>query len=305
MSTTPTIPTPASSEPAFDPATATTEQIAAAIVAAKTQGQQPPVTNPPVTPAEPGQPVAAAAPALPTTKGDWGEAAKNADGSFTVKLVTGEVFTAKDDLDLATKMGSAHVATKKWAQEKTAPQPTTTPAMEADAARQQLVDKYFATVGTDPVRANLEATAFGLGFGSVEEMVESVKQMRSNAQVSQSDALTRDFLRSNPDFPNTDEATGKLLGTIQDAGLPINLNTLKMAHAQCVKDNLYKPLSKEEQQAALMAGLGLSAPAVAKPNNPPMVTGSATVVTTEKDPSQMTLDELTAKIKSERAKLGL
>jgi hypothetical protein len=218
----------------------------------------------PQTPEAPPAPAAdpAPSPAAPTpVQADGVTYTKQADGSYHIKLATGEEFKGTAD-DVVVAMGKAQISTKEWGkgfkeqlEAKNNPQPQ---APEVDPAEQFIA----------------ETVAKSLGFASAEDMKAFVGNSRQEAVASREQRLALEFHRLAPEFPATPDATQAVLkyaaenGMIQvDANGVIVSGTpqaLRAAHLACVAEKKYIPLTQEQ-----MAAQQVTKPATPAPIIPP------------------------------------
>lgn len=249
----------------------------------------------PITP--PTEPVT---PPLPLPEGvDVME--KLPDGKWHVKLATGEDFSG-NDLEVMGKMGSAHVSTKRWAQEQVnrtqnppPPAPVQTPEdQQAVQLREWMMDQ----------------TAQGLGYKSAQEMRSALTEMRQSSEASSDERVSMEFHATCWDFPASPENTEKLFQTGVNYGI-IRANDkgelterptakqLAAAHMVAVQQGVYKPMTKEEYQLAASAGPG---PRITPPNAPPIVQGNQPELNNPQgDVWNMPLDKLRDQVLREQA----
>jgi hypothetical protein len=143
--------------------------------------------------------------------------------------------------------------------------------------------------------------ASALGYADANELItdqlalrakteQIAQELQAEKQNRQNREIAAVFLAQNPDFPNTDESIKMLDGLITRNGLEYTPENMAMAHSYAVKNGLYQPLSREEQQVA--AGLAVQAQ---RPTPPPMIRSSSpesSAWQSGHDPQTMPLEEL-------------
>jgi hypothetical protein len=242
---------------------------AAAVPVPPTAGAEPPPTPPP-----------------PTASGDWGEVHQQADGSFSVKLADGTVFSGSPE-DCLAKLGEAKVRTVEWARGQAKPAPAAPAAPAAPVAE------------PDPLAETrqwmLDQMALGLGLKDGKELQSRLEAFNDVAQTNHATQVAMQFRSECPDFPTTDQASSALLKYMVDTGMvrtdaegnPVDHDVtaakLKTAHAACVQYGVYKPLSQEEIAAQWDRARQAPAPSVAaaRPTPPPMLQQAAPVAVQE------------------------
>lgn len=227
-----------------------------------------------------------------------------ADGKMHVKLATGEDFTGTP-IEIAGKMGSAHVSTKRWAQalRDAKPQPAAPPAPLPPSPEEQQAEQLRSYL--------LEQQALGLGYTNAQEMKTDLQNMRQTAELTQDDRTAAEFHASCWDFPATPEATEKLFDIganfgifqLKDDGQLAKRPTAKQlaaAHAVALQHGAYKALTREEYMAQASAGPPQRTPT---PTPPPVIspTQPETSSLGDKNPWAMTTDEIRAEYEKARA----
>jgi hypothetical protein len=112
-------------------------------------------------------------------------------------------------------------------------------------------DHYFRLVGEDPISAQnyLDAARFGIGDpNQVPGYFQGTFQKVSNLEQS---TLAATFVNSHPDFPggndNAQQLTKEVM-RLQQAGHPVNMDTMDLAWRNCVENETIKPIEPPQEQ---------------------------------------------------------
>ena len=237
---------------------------------------------------------------------------KRPDGIYEGVGELGEQFTGATPEEFAQKILDAQQNTKKWAQEQkekaerlerevtdlkarqNQPTTTTTSAKLTDEEK-QASEWMWNTMGKSLGLPDGQSL-----IGILNTQAEEIGKLRFQRAVA-------DFNLKCPDFPNTNEASDKLIDYVNDnylkqRGLDIDrLATqdpaqatalLEAAHAQCIRTGAYKALSESEQTAQWSENLRSDNRAKAAP----MISSRAADAKTKDDnPYAMNLDDLRAR----------
>jgi hypothetical protein len=197
------------------------------------------------------------------------------DGTFEVKLETGEVFKG-DPMEVTTKLAEAQVNTKRWGQgfkqeletlKATPPSPVVPPTPPTpQAAEEAQLQGYL-----------VEQTARGLGFkdaaayrAKLANVLETTEEVRNNL-------VATNFMQQCPDFPNTPESISALSKKVESMGWDFSPQSMIAAHSVLVREHTsdatkgYAPLTPSQQNeawAGQMAAANRQAP-------PPMLNSRA------------------------------
>jgi hypothetical protein len=185
-----------------------------------------------------------------------------ADGKISAKLETGEVFEG-DPLEVTAKLAEAQVNTKRWGQEwkakAEAPPVPPTPAIPADQNEAQL-QKYL-----------LDQTAKSLGYASGDEYKADLARVKATTEEVNNNLVAASFMAQCQDFPNSKEAIDALSAKIDENHWDFSTQSMIAAHALCLREDKYKPLSAQDQNATWEQGLRNSNRGIP----PPMIRSSA------------------------------
>lgn len=223
----------------------------------------------------------APAPVVPQpTQAEWGQLAKNPDGSYQVTLATGEVFKGSAD-EVIAKQAEAHVHTKRWAQEiKTKAETPAAPVVETPqespddiATRNWLVEQTAKAFGMTPdeYRAAVQQV-----FNTTQQTVQITRQQELNN-------AWLDFTQACPDFVDTPETCSALVeylpaDVVAQKRVPSS-DDLKRAHAAALYDKKYQPGQVTAQQPHV-------------PVPPVMPSSGASTTVGEVDPYKIPIAEL-------------
>jgi hypothetical protein len=212
------------------------------------------------TPTVPEAP--AVAPVTPSEP-EWGNLQKQDDGTFSIKLKTGEEFKGKaeDILPILAKSkwdSSTYAKDLKTKLDAATPAPAATTQLETDlskattdAEKQAAISKYYEALSTDPRQFTLSTLADALGFDSPDEFKEFATGLYQNTKATNSNGVIDQFLSKAPDFPVSNDNLVKL-GDFMDAnGIPFSVAGLRAGHALAIQEKVYTPRSDAEIQAAL------------------------------------------------------
>lgn len=214
---------------------ATTPEITQTSPAVEPQAAaQPTPTTPSVEPS--------AAP--PAPQPEWGNISKNTDGSYEVKLATGEVFKGTAD-EVIAKQAEAHVNTKRWAQEirRVA---TGTPQPQPQLTQEQIVQR-------DTQRWVMSQVAAALNIDP-ERFPQIVNEMYANTQQSAMRSAWADFTSSCPDYADTPQNAEAIVDYLPQDVIaqqrPPSSEELRRAHAIAIYEKRYQPVSQQSQTAS-------------------------------------------------------
>ena len=112
-------------------------------------------------------------------------------------------------------------------------------------------DRYFRLVGEDPMMAQNYLDAYRLGIGSPEQVPGYFQNAFRSLSNLEQNTLAASFVNTHPEFPGgTEEAeilTKEAL-RLQQAGHPMNMDTLDIAWRNCVEQELIKPVEAPHEQ---------------------------------------------------------
>ena len=218
---------------------------------------------------------------------------KTPDGKVHVELENGpEKWDANDPMEATNQLAKALDEGKKWGKEGWEK------AKQYEAELAQLKQpKPPATATPDPQEAQLQSYlvdqwARGLGFKDGAEAKQKLGTVLQTTDEVHNQVVASNFLSACPDFPNTAEAIEKLSQKIDAVGWDFSPQSMIAAHTLCIKENAYKPLTAEEQNAQWTAGLSAANRGQAPPQAPPGVAADNRGAPGGSDPWQMKLDEL-------------
>ena len=200
---------------------------------------------------------------------DAGTVTENGDGTYTVKLQTGETFKGTAT-EVMQAQAAAQVNTKLWARQKLA-QAQQQPTAEPNRQPAQLED-YSGSLSQDLAARQADALAQQFGFSDKNEMQqwgETVSQKIATIQEYENEKLATRFCADCPDFPSTPEAVNALTSIVENNGWQWSAESLQAAHALAVRNHIYEPLTAEQIQAAN----GVM-PQQNRPTPPPMLQGN-------------------------------
>lgn len=259
MATPTQTPNPTPSTPTSVDINTPADQLRQAAVAATAPAEPVAPAAQPAAPAQPAQP-AQAAPTQPYTM------SQNPDGTVEIKTQYGEVFKGTPT-EVLGKLAEAKVNTRahyegmaKTAQQQleelrqqlpqqpqTPAQPTVQKTPEEIAGEQWVQDVLAKSLGYE-------------NFDQLKKVMGGVVQTTEDAQAG---TLAAAFMQTCPDFPNTPEASEKLVTLQSQLGFPDTVEGLQAAHLIAVQRGMYQPVPVQTQQ-----------PASPTPN-PTLITGSA------------------------------
>jgi len=207
------------------------------------------------------------------------------DGKISAKLETGEIFEG-DPLEVTTKLAEAHQSTKRWGQEWKAkaeapppapPPPPPTPAEQNEAQLQAYL---------------LDQQAKALGYENGEAYKADLQRVKHTADEVNNQLVASAFLAKCQDFPNTQEAIDSLSKMLDENKWDFTPQSMIAAHALCLREGKYQPLSAEDQNAAWEQGLRSSN----RQAPPPMIRSGAPDNNNrgQENPYAMKLDDLRA-----------
>lgn len=187
------------------------------------------------------------------------------DGKLHVELETGEKFDG-DPLEVTTKLAEAQVNTKRWGQDwkakaeapPTPPVPVVPPTPEAQNEAQ--LQAYL-----------LNQTAKALGYENAEQYKADIAKVKKTTDEMTNNLVASQFMAQCPDFPNSPEAIDALSKKIDDMKWDFTPQSMIAAHSVCLREDKYKALSAEEQNATWSQSLQKSN----RPTPPPMIHGQA------------------------------
>lgn len=254
MATNPTTPTtPASpNAPAVPvtPAPVTVNTPAADIAAANAASQATTTPGQPrnadgtfASPATPATPAAPAAPAEPTPDNpvvtrDLG------NGQVEVRYLSGEKFTGTA-LEVAAKIGQAHVTTKQWAQSEVAK------AKQPPAVTPEPPPSLFSDPQEEAVaRYTAGLVAKLLGYPDADTMSRALGHIQDSTVDYSSQLTALQFQAKAPDFNPTPENNDKLFGVIMQSGISDEefgqktreqqVMLMQQAHTYCIATGQYQ-----------------------------------------------------------------
>jgi hypothetical protein len=202
------------------------------------------------------------------------------DGTFDAKLVTGETFRgfkADENRDAIRKLAESKVNTRRHyenlaqqqqpangQQSQSQPQPQAQPGNDPALSPNQSLTDWF-----------LDETAKRFGYQNGAEMVADQnaryqREQKNNELLEQykNQNTASEFLMQHPEYPNTDQANNALETIINRNGWEWTPDTMAAAHAMCVQNRVYQPLS--QQEIAVANGY---APEAHRPAPPPIPRG--------------------------------
>jgi hypothetical protein len=192
---------------------------------------------------------------------------------FNIELETGEVFSG-DPLAATTKLAEAQENTKRWGQQGYAK------AAQLEKELEELKAKQTAQpTPTTPEAQNeaqlqtylLTQTAKALGYENAEQYKADLAKVKATTDEVTNNLVASQFLAQCPDFPNSPEAIEALSKKIDDMKWDFTPQSMIAAHSVCLREDKYKPLSAEEQNATWEQGLRSSN----RQAPPPMVHSNA------------------------------
>lgn len=259
----------------------------------------------PPTPTEPvAAPVVMTPPATPAEPQAYTIGA-SADGGVEIKIAPefgGEVFTGKDLAEASAKLakskadGNAYIRQLKSQQQQPVVPPVAQPTVQALTEEQveteywniattkgkAAADKFYAQQRPNAV---LDSVATALGLKDGNELSASLRQMTQTTAAVNDNMVAAQFHAANPDFPATDEASGKLIEYVIQQGLnPNNPNHLSMAHRELIYKGIYQP--------ATIAPTSSTARPTPPPMGPNTGAGPQTQVIDNKTAWSMPLEDL-------------
>jgi hypothetical protein len=232
------------------------------------------------------------------------------DGQLEVRLITGEIFRG-DPIEVTRKIAAAKVSTTRWGQgfkqqlaelqaqgegPPTAILPASGVQYDENGAP---VMEVGQTVVPDSTYINLHNMATALGYSGTDELIADQMNLREQTtRLSQELAAEREdrqnkeiaavFLAQNPSFPNSDESIAALDQIITANNLAYSPENMTLAHTYAVQNGLYRPLSQEDQEAAV--GMAVQS---RRPAPPPMIRSSNPETWHgDNDPHSIPLDQL-------------
>lgn len=208
------------------------------------------------------------------------------DGKISAKLETGEIFEG-DPLEVTTKLAESKVHTNKnyltikseYEALKATPPPTKAqPTPEAQSEAQ--LQEYLLT-----------QTAKALGYNNADEYKADLAKVKHTTEEVNNNLVASAFMAQCPDFPNSAESIDSLSKKIDEMKWDFTPQSMIAAHALCLREDKYKPLSVEQQNATWEQGLRASN----RPTPPPMVRSqNPESVNQAKPVEQMTAAEIKA-----------
>lgn len=269
--------TPATPAPAPAPAAEPTIRQSAEELRAGMTSQPTTDVAPLAAPSPAAPPPAPAAPAPSTFT------VKEEGGKVTVTLKTGQVYEGASKDEALARLAEAQVSASELIREFNAAEkqrrqaPAPVAPLEAPAAPDP--ESEMAAVVWDLIGKDLGLTGTQAKDAMVSLADFQAKVVEAN--------IAHEFAQACPDFPGTEEAQQTLYRYMHDAGMvavvPNGTDAdgnpksrvvgetaakLKAAHAACLREGLYTPLTLEEQQSALASS---PQPAGARPPQPPPV----------------------------------
>jgi hypothetical protein len=217
-------------------------------------------------PATPVTPTPATPPVVPATPEPY-SITKNADGTVTAKVDTGEEFKGTYEEVLPKLLKSKHDSSA-YAKELKAKLDAGAPpaAAQQAAATTQLKEdlskattqaeveaanaKYFGLMSSDPKAFAVQALADEFGLEPAE-MKEFFSNLYNGAQVQRNHTHIETFLSKAPDFPSTPENLTKLGEFMDTNGIAFSSAGLRSAWALMKEDKVISPLTPEQIQTAL------------------------------------------------------
>jgi hypothetical protein len=195
-------------------------------------------------------------------------------GNYVVTLKSGERYIGNTADQALTELAKAVVSTKEYARTwkdkaeaavKPA-DPVVTPTVTPSQPDVLTAEQFFAQAAENPQNAVKSALAGALGMSAqqfdafISSLPNVVDTVNTQTATAQSEQVVGQFLSRAEDFPNTEEATGKLLGKLQAMGIPegsrITPETLQAAHLLCIQGKDYTPLNNDQIQAVRNKAMG-------------------------------------------------
>jgi len=225
-----------------------------------------------------------------------GNIVQNADGTWNVKLQTGEVFNGTAE-EVIRRQAAAHVNTKRWAQQQRQIAEQAAQVQQPAAPPAENLGQEFTATGSladDLAARQRESVARSFGFSSADEMIQDYKTNKQVAQEAQQfiqeakqDRAISSFWATHPDFPGTDQANDAIGQIIDERGWEVSAENLELAHSLAIQRRMYEPLSQE----AIAQSYG--APARRGPTPPPLLrTNNPEITNASPDPYNMPLQDL-------------
>jgi hypothetical protein len=222
-----------------------------------------------------------------------GSIVQNADGTWNVKLQTGEVFNGTAE-EVIRRQAAAHVNTKRWAQQQRQIAEQAAQVQQPKAPAENLGQELTWSLADDLAARQRESVAHSFGFSSADEMIQDYQTNKQVAQEAQQfiaeakqDRAISSFWATHPDFPGTDQANDALGQIFDERGWEVNAENLELAHSLAIQRHLYEPLSQEAiaQSYGAAPARRAAAPPMLRTNNPEITNAAP-------DPYNMPLADL-------------
>lgn len=198
---------------------------------------------------------------------------------FTVQLDTGQVYRGKTKDELIQELKKAQEHSSRRIHELSK-QPAT-PQQAQQAVQNPTFDqqKYYQMLAENPVGANSYLLQFTPEAQQLREQMEQISQFNT---VMQEQAAVNQFKAETADFPVDSDTANKFEDVWKQYNLPITTANLKLVHAYCLRENVYKPYQAQPQSPLVPQQQplpNLSSPGFGNP-------------TQQIDPNSMTADQL-------------
>lgn len=227
---------------------------------------------------------------MPETKVELRE-----NGEYGLDLETGEKYQGKPE-DVLLSVGKSKVDTRRHYEAKEAELKKKEDAVAAreEALRQQNTVAQPVTQPANQQEADfqkylLEQTARGLGYNNADEYRAQLQKVVATTGEMENQRIAGDFLTRCQDFPNTPEAIAELSKKLDENKWDYTPQSMIAAHSLCLREDKYKPLSADEQNASWANQMQ----AANRPTPPPMIrSGSPDSQPKQDDAWSMPLDQL-------------
>ena len=208
------------------------------------QPQQPPVQQPPA----------------PTAAPATGQPTRLADGSWELRLPTGQVYKGANEQALITALATAQVNASERIRQVTDEATRFRAGLEAVTGRRQDGGNGQPTGGfqfdpavyrelsqSDPMLAFQYQMGALFGVDDINEVIPTVRKVLDNSTKYEVQTAINQFRAQAPDFPGTQDAINKVVGFMKDKNIPFNADNLLLVHQGMVArgeaNGGYKPLA--------------------------------------------------------------
>lgn len=202
-----------------------------------------PAAQPPAQP--PPAPAAAPAPAPFAPQ-------QESDGTFSIKLPTGQVYKGATPQDAYTRLAEGQVAASQRITELTqaeqrardaaaaalghAPQPA-----QPGGPMQWDGNVYNELSKSDPGLAMDYYWGCRMGLASLDDVQPALERIQTNSIAYEQNEVVSKFRGLAPDFPGTKQAVDALMDTVSKQGVAFNAENLAMVHRDLVARRVYAP----------------------------------------------------------------